>query len=71
MKKNLFYKVMCIISLILVILFFITLGIDYSHYNSITFSAPFAAYILVRGLEFLLPAIIFLIIGNVFFKTKK
>ena len=65
MKKENMYKVMYVISILLIIIFAIILGIDYKNYDSLTNSAPFTADILVRALEFVLSSIIIFIIGLV------
>lgn len=61
-------KVLYILFIILVVVFFIFVFLDLRAYNK-TYSAPFSAYILVRALEFLLPALILLII-NIFINKK-
>ena len=63
MNKGNWYKVLYVISALLIIIFAIILGLDYKNYNSLTNSAPFTADILVRALEFILPSIILFIIG--------
>lgn len=69
MDKKKIYKIMFAISIIFIILYFIRLLVDYNNYNPLFTSAPFYTYIIIRSLEFLLPTIIFLIIG-LFLKKK-
>ena len=65
MKKENLYKVLYLLSIVLIIVFAIILVIDYKNYDAITNSAPFSADIFVRGLEFILPSFIIFIIGLV------
>ena len=71
MKKKNIYKILYGLTLTLVLCFMIFVIIDFSCYDSLTFSAPFTAYILVRGLEFLLPGIILFVIGFIIKRKKK
>ena len=64
MKSNLF-KVLYCVFIVLVIAFIVFLGIDFYFYDPISTSAPFYAYLIIRGLEFLLPAVIIFIISEV------
>ena len=52
------------ISILLVIGFFIILGIDYSKYND-SQSAPFYITVITRGVEFIFPSVILLIIAKI------
>ena len=61
MKKE---KVLYIISILLVIVFFIVTLIDYLKYDAVINSAPFTADILIRALEFVLPSIIVFVIAK-------
>ncbi len=70
MKRDLVYKLLLFISIILILLFIVFVYIDYSKYDSLTFSAPFSAYVLIRLLEFVLPSIILLILA-LLFKRKR
>ncbi len=65
MKKENLYKVLYVVSIVLIIVFAIVLFIDYKNYDAITNSAPFSVDIIVRGLEFVLPSLIIFIIGLV------
>ena len=66
-KIPFFFFLVCIF---LLIGFSIRLTADYIHYNE-TFSAPFSVFILIRGLEFLLPAAILLVIGLILRKKQQ
>ena len=61
--KGFFYKICFVISILLAVAFVVFLGIDLYYYNPMTNSAPFDAYVIVRGLEFLLPSLIIFIVG--------
>lgn len=63
--KNKIYKILFMISIVLVILFGIIIINDYIHYDSLINSAPFSALIIVRFIEFIVPSIITFIIGIV------
>ena len=65
MKKENFYKLLYIVSILLILCFFILLGIDYFKYNAMVNSAPFYAFIIVRSLEFILPAAIIFIVAKI------
>ena len=64
MKNNVCKLLYCVCA-VLVLAFIVFLGIDFYYYHPIHSSAPFYAYIIVRGLEFLLPAVIIFIISEV------
>ena len=70
MKKDLICKLLYIISIILVIAFTILLAIDYSKYDSIINSAPFSAYVIVRLIEFVIPAFVCFLIARIIRKRK-
>lgn len=63
MKKENYYKLMYVISIILVAGFAIRLGMDYHKYDFITMKAPFYTFIIERTLEFIIPSIIIFIVG--------
>jgi len=63
MKKESIYKFLYAISIVLIICFGITTGVDYLRYKSSWGSAPFYAYIIVRALEFVVPSILVFIVG--------
>ena len=62
MKKTTIYKILLSVSILLCVLFFVFVFIDFSYYNE-TYSAPFCAYLLVRAFEFALPSIIILLVA--------
>ncbi len=61
--KKIISLILFFISLILILGFIIILNLDWITYYSNCNSSPFYVFILVRGIEFLLPAIIFIIIA--------
>ncbi len=69
MKKENIYKFLYAVAIFLVIIFFIRLGIDYFHYDTNQDSAPFYTYILVDGLEWIVPSIVVFVVG-IFCKKK-
>lgn len=73
MKKENYYKLFYVFSIILIIVCAIILVIDYINYNPLFTSAPFSVNILIRALEFILPSLILFIIGKIIknkFKSK-
>ena len=70
MKSNLF-KVLYCVFIVLVIAFIVFLGVDFYFYDPISTSAPFYAYLIIRGLEFLLPAVIILIVCEILKRKLK
>ena len=50
-------------SLILILGFVVTLNVDWLNYYSRYEANPFYVYILQRGLEFLLPAVVLIVVG--------
>ncbi len=70
MNQTKIYKALYIASVLLIILFFACLGMDYFNYDTSSNSAPFYAFILERGLEFILPSILVFILG-VFLRKKR
>ena len=63
-------KYLNILAIILVIIFLVMLAIDYFRYDSYSTSFPFYTYIILRGVEFLIPSIILFIISKIL-KNKK
>ena len=63
------YKYLYLISILMICAFVILTIVDYSNYNPITTSAPFYANILLRAVEFVLPAFVFACVGY-FIKRK-
>lgn len=64
MEKRKICLFLYFISILLVIGFFIILGIDYSKYND-SQSAPFYITVITRGVEFIFPSVILLIIAKI------
>lgn len=58
MKKDNIYKILYIVSVLLIVVFAIMIGIDYLNYNTYINSAPFYVRILERSIEFVIPSII-------------
>ena len=69
MKKENIYKFLYAISIVLIICFVITSGVDFFRYDDILGSAPFYAYVIVRAIEFVVPSIVVFIVG-LFCKKK-
>lgn len=57
-------KILRIISLFLIIGFFVRLGADYYKYDSMTTSFPFYVYFFERIIEFLVPSLIIVMISK-------
>ena len=64
MKKEIIYKILYTISVLLILAFSIILGVDYLKYDKINSSAPFYAYIIIRTIEFLMPSVICFILSK-------
>ncbi len=62
MKKS---NILWTIAAILVLVFFVKTGLDWHTYNTTLNSAPFRVWILVNGVYFLLPAVVFAVIAMV------
>ena len=69
--NNKIYKYLYLVSILMVCAFIILTIVDYSNYNSITTSAPFYADILLRAVEFVLPAFVFVCVGYIYQKKNK
>ncbi len=69
MNKENIYKFWVAVSFILLVVFAIQIGIDYSRYNRALNSAPFSAFLLMRGMEFVLPSLLVFLAG-MFCKNK-
>ena len=63
MKRENYYKLLYAISIILLVAFIVSVAVDYHYYNSIATSAPFYVSIIIRGFEFVIPAIIMFVVG--------
>ena len=64
-------KYLNILATILVIIFLGMLTIDYFRYDSYSTSFPFYTYIILRGVEFLIPSVILFIISKIIKHKKK
>lgn len=60
-----------VISLLLVIVFFVKTFIKYTQYSATANSAPFYACILLNAFYFILPALILLALGAILNKKNK
>lgn len=69
MKKQNYYKLFYLVSILALIGFFIRISVDYFKYD-ITNSAPFYLFLIERTLEFIIPGIIFFIIGKILKKKN-
>ncbi len=69
--KKIISLILLLVTLILILSFILMGEIDWLKYKNMGNSAPFYVFILVRCLEFLLPAIITTIIGLVLLKKDK
>lgn len=63
--KKIISLLLFFIALILILLFIMLLNLDWVTYYSNGYSSPFYLFVIVRSLEFLLPAVILIIIGVV------
>ena len=63
-------KYLNILAIILVIIFLVILTIDYFMYDSYSTSFPFYTYIILRGVEFIIPSIILIIISRIMKKKE-
>ncbi|MBQ2909220.1 MAG: hypothetical protein IJE53_00265 [Bacilli bacterium] len=68
-KKIIISLVLLFISLLLILGYILILDIDYLHWYM--YSSPFYLNVIVRSLEFLLPAIILIIISIILIKKSK
>lgn len=64
MKKQNYYKLFYLVSILALIVFFIRIGVDYFKYD-ITSSVPFYLFLIERTLEFIVQSIIFFLIGKI------
>ena len=69
--KKILSLIIFFISLLLILGFIVVLNLDWVTYYSSYSSAPFYTYVIVRGLEFLLPSMILIIIGIILLGKKK
>ena len=68
--KKILSMLLLFISLILILGFIVILNIDWLNYYSNFNSSPFYVFILVRGLEFLLPSIILIVVSVILLLKK-
>lgn len=67
--KRSIYKILLYVCFLLILCFIIFVYIDYLKYDALISSAPFSTYIIIRGLEFILPSIILFVI-SILIKNK-
>lgn len=67
--KEIFGRILLFIALLLIFGFIVVLNIDWLHWYA--YSSPFYINVIVRSLEFILPAIINIILGIVLLKNEK
>ena len=65
------YKYLYLVSILMVCVFIILIIVDYSDYDPITTSAPFYVDILLRAVEFVLPAFVFACVSYIYQKKNK
>ena len=63
MTRKIIFRILCILSIFLILGMLVSLGIDYYRYSTTLNSAPFYVWALVRWLEFGVPAQILFIIA--------
>lgn len=63
MKKDRGCKILYVVSVVLLVVFAIVLGADYSRYR--TYSAPFYVYVISRAVEFVIPSIVVFVVARV------
>ncbi len=68
--KNVFLKWCNILSVVLIVCFFIKTVIDYGKYANTFNSAPFSLWVLVNAVYFIFPAVIIIVVGAVLRKKK-
>ncbi len=71
MKKENYYKFLYFVGAILILGFFIRLGVDGFRYEISGNSAPFYFCIIERAVEFVLPSIIIFIVARILKKKYK
>ena len=69
--KEIVYKVLYIVSALLALGFVILVGVDFFSYNTMLTSAPFYAFVLIRAIELLIPAVIVLVVALLLHKGCK
>ena len=63
MKKVSIFKLLFVLSILLLVVFVVNTIIDYINYSTTLNSAPFSVFILVNAIMFILPSIVLAIIG--------
>ena len=71
MKKEYWHKLLYFVSGLLVLGFAIRTVADWVQYNDAVTSAPFGTFVLVRAVEFLLPAVLIFIAAVLIRKKSK
>lgn len=69
--KKWIVRILYIVAIVLGLGFAMQLGWDYYQYTHTLNSAPFWVWILVRGVEFLIPAAILALVGFLLHKKKE
>ena len=67
--KEIFGRILLFIALLLILLFGVILEVDWLNWYA--YSSPFYINVIVRSLEFLLPAIVIIIVGICLINKKK
>lgn len=70
LNKENAHRFLYLVSILLLVVFFITLGMDMVGYNDYIGSAPRYAYVLVRAVEFLLPSLAIFAVA-IFLRRKR
>lgn len=65
MDRKKISRICNVVSIVLVIAFAVKCGVDYAAYSPVSNSAPFSLWVEMNAFLFLLPAIIFFVIGRV------
>lgn len=63
MTRKIIIRILCILSILLLLGMLVSLGIDYYRYSTTLNSAPFYVWAFVRWLEFGVPAQILIVIA--------
>lgn len=68
-RKKIIGLILLFIALLLLLLYVIVINVDYLHWYM--YSSPFYLNVIFRSIEFLIPAIILLIIGTIVMRREK
>ena len=71
MKKINLYKILYVISILLLFIYVFILILDYINYNPTETSFPFYSTVSVRTIEFNIVSLIFVIFGIIMIKREK